>query len=79
MNITMIDVTDIPEVTLEDEVVLLGFQGDVSITAEMLADWSGTINYEVLARLGGHLPRLERPGSAHTPQTGQIYRPPRRS
>lgn len=51
MNICMVDVTDIPEVKLEDEVVLLGKQGAEEITAEELGEWSGTINYEVTTRI----------------------------
>ncbi len=58
MNITMVDVTDIADVAADDEVVLLGAQGEERISAEQLADWSGTINYEVVARVGGHVPRL---------------------
>ena len=57
MNLTMVDVTDIPDARLEDEVVLLGCQGEERITAEDLAGWSGTINYEVVARIN---PLLER-------------------
>ena len=57
MNILMVDVTDIPEANLESEVVLLGSQDGDQITTEQLAEWAGTINYEVVARLGGHLPR----------------------
>ena len=41
-----------------DEVVLIGSQGDETVSAEMLAGWAGTINYEILSRLGAHLPRV---------------------
>lgn len=58
MNILMVDVTDIPEARLEDEVVLLGEQGGHRLTAEQLGDWSGTINYEVVARIADHVPRM---------------------
>lgn len=57
MNITMVDVTDIPKVKLEDEVVLLGEQGKNEITAEELAEKIGTINYEVVTRINPLLPR----------------------
>lgn len=57
MNHCMIDVTDIPKTALEDEVVLLGKSEDESITAEKLAEWAGTINYEVVSRIS---PLLER-------------------
>ncbi len=58
MNICLADVTDIPEVGLEDEVVLLGSQGDETITAEQLAAWAGTIPYEIVARIHPQLPRV---------------------
>lgn len=58
MNMCMVDVTDIPGVTLEDEVVLLGRQGDERITAEQLAAWAGTISYEIVARIHPALPRV---------------------
>ena len=57
MNMCMVDVTDIPGVTLEDEVVLLGRQGDEHVSAEQLAEWCGTISYEVVSRIN---PALER-------------------
>lgn len=58
MNITMIDITDIPEVRVEDEVVLLGRQGEEDITAEELGQLSGTINYEVTTRIRESIPRI---------------------
>jgi alanine racemase len=58
MNMTMIDVTDVPGVALEDEVVLIGRQGRAAITAEDLAHLTGTIPYEVLTRINPTLPRL---------------------
>ena len=57
MNLMMIDVTDIPDVKLEDEVILLGKNGDAVISAESMAEWTGTINYEVVTRIS---PLLER-------------------
>jgi alanine racemase len=57
MNLTMADVTDIPDVKLENEVVLLGRWGREVITAETLASWAGTINYEIVTRIS---PLLER-------------------
>jgi alanine racemase len=58
MNMCMVDVTDIPGVRLEDEVVLLGRQGDERITAEQLAGWRGTIAYEIVSRIHPSLPRV---------------------
>lgn len=58
MNMCMVDVTDLPEAGLEDEVVLLGKQGDERVAAEQLATWCGTIPYEVLSRIHPGLPRI---------------------
>ena len=58
MNMCMVDVTDIPQASLEDEVVLLGRQGDERITAEQLAAWRGTIAYEIVSRIHPSLPRV---------------------
>jgi alanine racemase len=57
MNLTMIDLTDVPGARLEDEVVLLGTSGAEAISAETMAEWAGTINYEVVARISPLLPR----------------------
>ncbi len=77
MNLIMVDVTDVPDVALEDEVVLLGRQGEDVVTAEMLGDWAGTINYEVVTRVGGHVPRRPVHGGAAPPDDDPGYRPPR--
>jgi alanine racemase len=57
MNLTMIDITDIEGVALEDEVTLLGRSGNETISAETMASWAGTINYEIVTRIS---PLLER-------------------
>ena len=58
MNMCMIDVSDIAEARLEDEVVLLGSQGEERISAEQVAAWSGTISYEIVSRIHPSLPRV---------------------
>jgi alanine racemase len=58
MNMTLIDITDIPGASPGDEVVLLGSQGDEKITAEDLASIAGTINYEIVTRISPSLPRV---------------------
>lgn len=57
MDLFMVDVTDIPDALLESEVTLIGRSGDERIAAENLAEWAGTINYEIVARIGAHLKR----------------------
>jgi len=58
MDFFTIDVTDIPGVKLEEEVVLLGKMGQDELTAETLAGWAGTINYEIVARINPEIPRI---------------------
>ena len=58
MNIIMVEVTDIPDATLEDEVVLIGRSCDEMISAEDFARWAGTINYEVITRVNDRIPRV---------------------
>jgi alanine racemase len=58
MNFIMVDVTDIPDVKLEDEAVLIGQQGNEKITADYLAQLMGTINYEVVTRINWQIPRI---------------------
>jgi len=57
MNLTMVDITDIKGVRLEDEVTLIGKDRDEYLSVEQLAQWAGTINYEILARLTPTAPR----------------------
>ena len=58
MDQTVVDVTDIPGVAIGDEAVLLGNQGDQSITAWDLADLTSTIPWEVLCAISPRVPRL---------------------
>ena len=59
MNLCMVDVTRIEGATAGDEAVLLGRQGDDAITTEQMADWLGTITYEVLTLPGASWRRVE--------------------
>jgi alanine racemase len=58
MDLTMVDVTEIPGVRNGDEVVLLGRQGSEEISATEMAGWTGTIPYEVLCAIGKRVPRF---------------------
>ncbi|OGH01969.1 MAG: alanine racemase [Candidatus Lambdaproteobacteria bacterium RIFOXYD1_FULL_56_27] len=60
MDMTLVDVTDIPGVVLEDEVVLIGRQGAEEILAGELAAHMGTINYEVCCAISKRVPRVYR-------------------
>jgi alanine racemase len=50
MDLCMLDVTDIPCASLDDEVVLLGDQDGALVSAEDWAAWCDTIAYEALLR-----------------------------
>lgn len=58
MDQMMVDVTEIDQVTAGDKVTLLGRDGDASITAEDIAQWAGTISYEVLLAATNRVPRI---------------------
>ena len=58
MDQCMIDVTGIEDVKVGDEVVLIGRQGEETITAEELASLLGTINYEIVCMIGKRVPRV---------------------
>jgi alanine racemase len=58
MDQTTVDVTRIPATAIGDEVVLLGSQGDQSLTAWDLADLTGSIPWEVLCAISCRVPRL---------------------
>ena len=57
MEKTSINVTHIPDVTIGDEVVLIGRQGNALITADEIAERIGTISYEVLCGIVPRAPR----------------------
>ena len=56
MDMVMADVTDIPDVDLDDEVVLLGGQRDARITPDELAELAETIPYEIMLGFGARIP-----------------------
>jgi len=58
MNMFMVDVSGIPNVEPEEEVILLGKAGRYSISAEEMAKWCNTINYEVITRINPQIPRI---------------------
>jgi alanine racemase len=58
MNMCMADISEIEGVRPGDEVVLLGTQGDDTISADEIAGWAGTISYEVLCLIGNNNERM---------------------
>ncbi|MDZ7743044.1 MAG: alanine racemase [Bacteroidota bacterium] len=57
MNMVVIDVTDIENVKVGEEVVLIGDQGDTFISVSSFSDMNNSMNYELLTRLPNHIPR----------------------
>ena len=58
MDQFMVDVTDIDDVKVLDEVVIIGTQGDKTITAEEVGDISGRFNYELVCEISKRVPRV---------------------
>lgn len=58
MDQFMVDVTDIPDVKLEDEVILVGRQGDCVLSMEEVSNNAHSFNYELPCRVALRVPRL---------------------
>jgi len=57
MNMMVLDVTDVENVEVGDEVVLVGKQSDREISISSFSDMNNSMNYELLTRLPHHIPR----------------------
>jgi alanine racemase len=57
MDMTMVDITHIPDIQAGEPVTVLGRQGSEAITAWDLAAWLNTIPYEILCAIGPRIPR----------------------
>lgn len=58
MDQVMIDVSDVPNVKLGDEVIVMGTDGKNTILADDIAKATGTINYEITCAFGQRLPKV---------------------
>jgi alanine racemase len=58
MDVTMADLSQIPEADVGDEVVIFGRQGDAEISVDEIAEKVGTINYEVICGIGKRVARV---------------------
>jgi alanine racemase len=58
MDLIMIDVSHIDNASVGDEVVLMGRQGDLEISATELADLADTISWEIITRIGSRVQRV---------------------
>ena len=59
MDQCMIDVTNVNNISAGDEVTLFGSRG---ITADDIARWADTINYEVICLVSKRIPRVYKEG-----------------
>jgi alanine racemase len=57
MNLTMVEVSHLPEIRAGEPVVLLGQSDSARLTADELAAWADTISYEIYLALGNANPR----------------------
>jgi alanine racemase len=64
MDMTMVDVTHIQGASVDDEVVLFGRQGAAHLPVEEVAQWAGTISYEILCGVGARVPRVYLPAAS---------------
>ena len=58
MNLMTVDITDVPEAKKGDEAVLIGNQGDLSISVASFSELSNLPDYELLTRLNQKIPRI---------------------
>ena len=58
MDLTMVDLTDVPQTRVGDEVVLFGDQGETALTLEEVARFSETLPYEVMCTIGKRVTRI---------------------
>ncbi len=62
MDQMMVDVTDIPNVTLDSRVVLIGKSGEEQITMEEISEAAGSFNYEMAVGIARRVPRYYKVG-----------------
>lgn len=60
MDMTVVDVTGVPEVTTGDVATFIGADGEEEILVDDVAAQVGTISYEILTGLTSRLPRIEK-------------------
>ncbi|HMJ06340.1 MAG TPA: alanine racemase [Chthoniobacterales bacterium] len=58
MDLTVVDVSSVPNVTVGDEAVLIGRQGEEEILATEVATRASTIAWEVFTGIGNRVPRV---------------------
>jgi alanine racemase len=62
MDLTLMDVTDVPGVRSGDTVTLIGTDGVLSVPAEDIAKTAGTLSYEITCGISARVPRMYKEG-----------------
>lgn len=58
MDLTMLDVGNVPQAKIEDEVVVFGGHGNQAVSADRVAAELNTINYEIVSSVTGRVARV---------------------
>ena len=61
MDLTILDVSHIPNIKIEDEVVVFGKQNNHLLSVDEVAKAANTINYEIISSLTARVPKIYRP------------------
>ena len=61
MDMTLINLTDVPKAQVGDDVILIGRQGNETISAADVATWQHSVPYEVLCSIGPRVNRVYEP------------------
>jgi alanine racemase len=73
MDQIMVDVTDLADVKISDEVILLGKSNDVKFDADDMAEIMGTINYEILCNIGRRVTRVYKRHGERTDVVNYVF------
>jgi alanine racemase len=70
MDLTVVDLTDVPEADAGDVATIIGQEGEEAISLDEVATRCGTISYEILTGLSPRLPREYRGGERASDERG---------
>lgn len=73
MDQTMVDVGDMSDIEIGEVVTIIGSDGSETISADDLAELSGTINYEILCGIGARVPRIYKESGKNSAVLDYIY------
>ncbi|WP_244638243.1 alanine racemase [Clostridium fungisolvens] len=73
MDQIMVDVTDLEDVQISDEVILLGRTENAKFDADDMAEIMGTINYEILCNIGRRVTRVYKRHGERTDVVNYVF------